>query len=426
MAKIRLNKRSIDAIKPVDKPTVLWDDTLRGFGLTVHPSGAKKYFLYYRTADGQQRRPTIGAHGELTAKQARDIAERWRADVKYGKDPSGERQEVRKGALFSEFAKDYLTSIKKRLGKRTVEENERLLRLHILPEFGNKKVASITRADALRLQRRLSEVRPKTPTEGEKWTGTIGGPVAANRGMALLSAMMNTAEARGLRPDGSNPCRHVKLFKEQPRKRYLSPDEWGRLCEALGAAVANGLASEAAVRAILLLVFTGARRNEILTLEWKHVDLEAGRLELPTSKTGAKTVYLNSAALELLTTTPEEKRTGWVVEGRIREKRMVNLCKPWHRIRSAAGLPDVHIHDLRHAFASVAVGLGLGLPTIGALLGHHQAATTQRYAHLANDPATAANELIGEAIKHLMTAGGAEVIELNHEPGEARDKATGK
>jgi integrase len=169
------------------------------------------------------------------------------------------------------------------------------------------------------------------------------------------------------------------------------------------------------VAAIRLLVFTGARRNEILTLKWEHVDFERACLRLPDSKTGAKTVHLNPPALELLTSLPRVEGNPYVIPGERAGAHLVNIEKPWRRIRARAGLEGVRLHDLRHSFASFGAGAGLGLPIIGALLGHTQAATTARYAHLAADPLKQANDLIGARIAAAMTGHGkdeAEVVSL--------------
>jgi integrase len=179
-----------------------------------------------------------------------------------------------------------------------------------------------------------------------------------------------------------------------------------RLGEVLTTAERNRSVSPFAVAAIRLLVFTGARRNEILTLKWEHVDLERACLRLPDSKTGQKTVYLNAPALQLLAEVPRLADCPYVIVSALSGAHLVSLEKPWRRVRTRAGLDGVRLHDLRHSFASVAAGAGLGLPIIGALLGHTQAQTTARYAHLAADPLKQANDLIGARIANAMRGGG--------------------
>ena len=217
--------------------------------------------------------------------------------------------------------------------------------------------------------------------------------------------MFNLAESWGLRPDGSNPCRHVEKFAERKRERLLSPAELARLGDAL-AAHDGALYVVAAVK---LLVFTGARLGEVLGLRWEWIDFERGEARLPDSKTGAKTLHLPPPALAVLVALPRMEGNPYVIVGHKRSAAMVNLEKPWRAIRSTAGLDGVRLHDLRHAFASVAASSGMGLPIIGKMLGHTQAATTHRYAHLASDPVKAAAAAVAGKIAAAMSGSSEEV-----------------
>jgi integrase len=227
-------------------------------------------------------------------------------------------------------------------------------------------------------------------------------PYQANRSLAVLSKMMTLAEAWGLRTDGSNPCRHVKKYQEHKRERFLTQQELRRLGAALTDVQTHRTESPFVIAAIGLLVLTGARLTEVLTLRWDYVDFENQVLRLPDSKTGAKLIYLNDAAVKLLRTLPSMAGNPFVIAGGKPGARLINLQKPWRRIRAAANLDDVRIHDLRHSFASVGAGAGMSLILIGKLLGHKQAATTARYAHLAADPILAASNVIGNHISGAM------------------------
>jgi integrase len=237
-------------------------------------------------------------------------------------------------------------------------------------------------------------------------------PYQANRVLAFLSAFFNWAEKHGLRPDGSNPCRHVEKYREGQRERFLSQAELGRLGDALREAEKDKC-SPWVIAAIRLLTFTGARRNEILTLRWEHVSEERECLMLPDSKTGRKAIHLNAPALALLQSVPRLEGNPYVICGEKAGRHLVNLEKPWRRIRAAAKLDDVRLHDLRHSFASVAASGGQSLVVIGKMLGHSKATTTARYAHLADDPVKAASNAVGRQIAAAMGAGtSGEVVDL--------------
>jgi integrase len=276
------------------------------------------------------------------------------------------------------------------------------LRLHILPALGSLAVVDVTRADVAKLHYQLRAT-----------------PMQANRTVAVLSKMMNLAERWGLRADSTNPCRHVERNRERRRERFLSTEEIGRLGQVLDQAARGPLTLPArrkktpavtvtlspyALAAIALLIFTGARRGEVLGLTWDQVELERGLLRLAESKTGLRVIHLNAAAVAILERIPRVGGNEHVIVGDRRGAHLVNLTKSWHVLRRAAQLPGVRLHDLRHTHASVGAAAGLGLPMIGALLGHTQAATTQRYAHLSADPVRAAAELVGAHIAKALEA----------------------
>lgn len=392
----KLTNRTVASTRPRDRDVFVWDDELPGFGLRVKPSGVKSYVIQYRNRHNDSRRITIGRHGVIGPEKARWKAKKMLADVQDGADPATERKDDREAPTVAELAEKYLREHAAPHKKpRSVEEDQRLLRLHVLPALGRKKVAGITRADITGLHHAMRDT-----------------PGAANRTLALLSKMLNLAEKWELRPDGSNPCRHVDKYPERKMERFLSVDELGRLGAVLAEAERTATELPSVIAAVRLLMFTGARFGEILNLEWSHVDFERSCLRLPESKTGAKVIHLNAPALEVLNGI-ERDGSPWVIAGRDPDKPLVNLRKPWHRIRAKAGLEGVRLHDLRHSFASVGAAGGLSLPMIGALLGHTQAATTQRYAHLAADPLKQAADMIGERIRAATNGKSGDVVELN-------------
>jgi integrase len=214
--------------------------------------------------------------------------------------------------------------------------------------------------------------------------------------------MFNLAERWGVRSDNTNPVRHVGKYAESKKERYLTADEFLRLAKALSEAEGQGTENPFVIAAIRLLILTGARLGEVLSLRWSDVNFEHGILLLGDSKTGRKTIFLSKPAMDLLNELPRVSANPYVIVGARSRQHLKNLQKPWGRMRRAAKLSDVRIHDLRHSFASIAAASGMSLPVIGKLLGHTKSATTERYSHLAADPLKAANEAIGQQLAKLL------------------------
>jgi integrase len=338
-------------------------------------------------AGGRQRWITLGRHGSpWTPDTARREARRLLGLKAAGQDPALDRDRQKGAATVAELGTRFLQQyVAQHCKARTAEEYQRAIELHVGPTLGRLRIADLTRADVAGFHHQLRDR-----------------PYQANRSIAVLSKMMNLADAWGLRTDGINPCRHIKKYKEVKRERYLTSEELRRLGKVLADAQADGSESPFVLAAIGLLILTGARLTEILTLRWEYVDLQHGVLRLPDSKTGAKQVYLSDYAVHLLRSMPRLQASPYVIPGNKPGARLINLQKPWRRLRAKADLDDVRIHDLRHSFASVAASAGMSLPIIGKLLGHTQASTTQRYAHLASDPVRAASNLIGTVITAAM------------------------
>lgn len=390
----RITKRAVDALPPGERR---WDGELKGFGVQRTKGGTASYVLKYR-AGGRQRWLTIGKHGSpWTPDTARKEAQGLLALVAQGKDPATEKQAAREAETFASFAARYMRDHAERHKKPGSLRNDRdNLRLHLLPAFGSRRFDELTRADMAKLHAAMADR-----------------PTAANRCLALLSHMFTMAQAWGEVADGMNPTRHIKKYKEAKRERYLSADEFMRLGEALRQAGEEGSETPYVVALFRLLTFTAARCSEIRTARWEWVDLQAGELRLPDSKTGRKTIYLSAPALDVLAALPREEGNPFVICGGKPGTHLVNYKDPWRRISQAARLENVRPHDLRHSFASIAVAGGMSLPMIGALLGHTQAQTTARYAHLSSDPLKAATGAVGAQIDALMGKGvGAEVVPL--------------
>jgi integrase len=385
----KITKRSVDALTQAadGREAVLWDSELKGFGVRVQRGGGKSYILQYRAGTGRGaplRKLTIGRHGSpWTPETARKEVKTLLGMIERGADPASDKMARRQAPTIAELAGRFLAEHAEAKRKSsTAAEYRRLFDKIVLPALGKRKVADVTRAEVAKLHHT-----------------NRAAPYQANRVLAVLSKMFNLAERWGLRPDGSNPCRHVEKFAEKKRERMLSPAELAGLGEAL-AAYEGWLYVVAGVK---LLVFTGARLGEVLGLKWEWIDFERGEARLPDSKTGAKTLHLPPPALAVLSDLPRLDGNPYVIAGAKQGAALVNLEKPWRTIRGLAELDDVRLHDLRHAFASIAASSGWGLPIIGKMLGHSQPATTARYAHLASDPVKAAAAAVANKIAAAMS-----------------------
>ena len=224
-------------------------------------------------------------------------------------------------------------------------------------------------------------------------------PAMANMTVATLTHMYALARGWDLAPEDCDPCRSIPMNPKRSRERFMTDAEFTRLGQVLEEVSGNGSrVSAGAVATIRLLMLTGCRRNEILTLRWEHVDLDTAEIHLADGKTGARTVYLSQSAARVLAALPRTPGNPWVIPGNKPVRHMTDIDAAWETIRAQAGLHDVRIHDIRHSFASRALALGETLPVIGKLLGHSDIETTARYAHLAHDSIHEAAERIADSI----------------------------
>jgi integrase len=370
---------------------ILWDSDLPGFGLRVYPSGAKSFLVAYRIGT-RRRRVIVGPYGRFTVEEARKAAKKLLLAASEGKDLVEEREIARKAETVADLCERYLEVHLPKKKASSSRHDRRMLRVYVVPNLGKLKVAEVQRADVAKLHHALRAT-----------------PYEANRFLALCSKLFNLAEEWGLRPDGSNPTHHVQRFREQKRQRFLSGEEIARLGETLRAA--EGKEQTSALLALRLLILTGARLSEILTLQWSSVDRDNGLLHLPDSKTGPRVIPIGAPVLVLLTAAPRQHGNPYVCPGERAGHHFVGLPRVWQRIRQRAGLTDVRLHDLRHSHASAAAGLGTSLQIIGALLGHAGPQTTARYAHLADSPVrAAANQVTSHIAAALDGQVGGEVI----------------
>lgn len=373
----KLTKRSIEALEIRESDYFVWDSELPGFGVRVLPSGRKKFVLQYRYGK-ISRRMGIGQFGAITVDQARGLALQGLAKLRQDIDPLAEVRERRTAITVKELSERFdAEHIAVHLKATTAKEYRRNLKLFILPAIGQKRILDVTRADIAKFHH---DSRDR--------------PYQANRNIEIISKMFNLAELWGLRPDGTNPRRHIKKYPEKKRERFFSEGELGAIGRVLDEMEVERIELPSAIAAVRLLLFTGCRLREILTLKWSYVDLDRSALHLPDSKTGAKIVSIGNAAVEVLKKLDRDPDNVFVITGRVPGQHLTDLQPFWQRVRGRAGLKDARIHDIRHTFASVAVSSGMSLPIIGKLLGHTQVQTTARYAHLARAPQIeAANDI---------------------------------
>lgn len=446
----KITKTVVDAAKPGEREFTVWDSELKGFGLRVRTTGAKSFMVVYRQAGAGRaapvRRVTIGAVGKITPDEARRAAKKLLGDIAHGYDPAAERAERRDAVTVAElldlFDEQYVAT----MVKPGTAVSHRIALAELRRAHGGSKAEALTRAHVATLHARMSER-----------------PYAANRAVAVWGKAFTWGASRGLVPEGFNPTKGLQKYREQGRERYLTSEELARLGDTLRLAETEGLpyaVDEAgpkskhapkpenrrvkldlfAVAALRLLLLTGARLREILHAQWPQVDFERGILFLPDSKTGRKPVYLSAAAQAVLVSLPHIDGNPYIIAGHGPRKRRkdaasiesgnqapgkkepagsprADLQRPWAAVCRAAGIEGVRLHDLRHSFASFGAGASLGLPIIGKLLGHTQASTTLRYAHLDADPLRRAADAIGATISAAMEGrGGGEVVELRKRP----------
>jgi integrase len=389
---MRLTNRVVAKLPvPARGNRLFYDDTVKGFACRVTDAGGRAFVInYFRKTDGRERRFTIGAFPDWSVAAAREEAKRLKREIDGGADPVGAHQESRTAPTIADLAARFEQDYVPRKRSSTQRVYRQQIHTDILPALGRAKVAAVTHADVDAFHHRLSA---RAPTH-------------ANRTLAVLSKMFSLAIRWGWRTD--NPCRGIERNQEQKRHRYLTGAELARLSKAL-----DKLPDDGAANAVRLLLLTGARRGELLAARWADINLETGVWTKPGATTKQKTqhrVPLSEAACRLLAKMKDQAGddTEWLFPARGGGHRP-HINGAWIRLRKTAKIPDARLHDLRHTYATALASSGLGLPVIGALLGHTTAQTTLRYSHLMDDPLRAATE---RAAAVLSGAKPAEVLPL--------------
>ncbi|NBS70834.1 hypothetical protein EBT31_18300 [bacterium] len=355
------------------------DGRVPGLGQLVLESGVRTWYLRFRDGTGRQRFQKLARADRMNRTIAREQALQILGDL-----ARGTHQPPVAGTTMAQLLDLLEARHYARLRPSTAKNYRGFWRLYVLPTMALRKVASVQRQDILQLLAPMP-------------------PVQANRTLQMLKAAFNHAELWGIRPENSNPCRRVPRHAEQARRRYLNQAEAQQLltaCEQLQGSPVQWRFTQL----VRLLLFTGARLNEIKAARWEWFDPATATLVIPPDrhKTGsdghARVIHLSAPAMQVLLQLQAAARTDWIIAGE-GQGPLIGYHKLWQRLLRVAGIQQLRIHDLRHSYASMAVSAGLSLPQIGGLLGHASPVTTARYAHLITDEAAAAAAKVAAQIK---------------------------
>ncbi len=373
MTTVRLNESRVHSLEPRKSTYDVRDRELKGFGIRVLPSGAKRYFIHSQHR-GRRVWKIVGQAGSFRADEARARARVMLAAIREGTDAQAA---AAPNILFEAVADEVFRRYARNWKPSTLKINRNYYRNHILPWFGGRPIAEITTNDV------------------RHWFASLHNtPVSADRSAPILSVIMREAEVYGYRPAGTNPCAGIRRYRRQGRERFLSTPEFRRLGEVL---VCHETDHPQTVAIIRLLLLTGCRKGEIVSLKWRYYC--EGKLFLPDSKTGPRTVWLSSAARALLDGRP--RRAVWIFPSPRTDSHLTasRVDEFWYRVRAEADLRDVRLHDLRHSYASIAMAQGETVLTIGRLLGHRDPETTLKYTHLADSMVRQAADTVGAALE---------------------------
>jgi integrase len=381
MPKIALTSAFVRAAgcPPGRQKVDFFDTNQRGLMLEVRASGGKTYYQRYTDDHGRERQFKIGAADVITLDQARRQARTVLAHAVLGGDPQARRRELRATPTINAFvAERYLPHVKSY--KRSWQTDETVLRIHILPAIGTLAADEVTTEAIAELIERMRNAGYASGT--------------TNRVLVLIRYLYNLGRKWKVPGMSQNPTLGLSTAPDVHRDRFLSAEETQRLIAAIHADE-----NRVAAQAIMLLLLTGARRNEITQAKWEYVNWQRRTLLVPLSKSGKpRAIALNAQAIELLQAIPRTDGNPYIFPSEVTGRPSPSLYFPWDRIRQRAGLYSVRLHDLRHSFASFLVNQGVSLYVVQGLLGHSHARTTQRYAHLAQQTLLDAADVVGTIV----------------------------
>jgi len=390
MAILKLTKTVVETAAAAAKDYELRDTLVPGFVCKVTTKGKKIFALQYRTNAGERRKPTIGRFGELTVDQAREIARDWLADIRKGHDPSAEKAAARRAPTVKELCKQFIEEYSTPHNKpSTVQTYQEHIDRYIIPTLGRIKVPDLTRSDVSEMMRAYSHI-----------------PSTINRAFACLRKMLNMAEVWGYRPDGSNPCRHVPMYPEKGKTRFITDEELVRIYEYLDRADEEGLEHPLLTLGIRLQFSFAARMSEIRLLEWAWVDFENRRVEWPDSKTGKMSKPMSKDAYQLLSAAPRIQGSSYVCPSVFRADQPMSegtYKNGWTRILERAEVPHVGTHGIRHRAATDIANSGVSVKIGMALTAHKTATMFMRYVHAEDSPVREAAERVASLRKDLVS-----------------------
>lgn len=363
------------ACKPGARKTDYYDEAVTGFVLECRSTGGKTYYLRYQDQAGTQQQHKIGGYADITFAQAKKAAQRLRADVVMGGSPSAKKAAIKAVPLYAELAAMHIADAE--LHQRSFSTTRGYIEKHILPRWGRTRITDID-------TRGVSQWLAAKRDEGLA-------PATVIKIKAILGRSFELG-ARWSVPgcDGKNPVRAVQSKPaNNARERYVTAEEAARLIAA-----AQESRNKLLAPILSLLLYTGMRVSELLSMRWEHVDFNRRTLFLPTSKTGrSRYVPMAQAAIDVVELLPRAKEAIFLFpNAKDPTKHLTTIKHGWQTARDAAALPGLRIHDLRHSAASFMVNSGVDLFAVGKVLGHASFQSTQRYSHLANDTLLAAVE----------------------------------
>lgn len=384
MGAIKITRKLLDSIELRDKPYDIWDTDVKGLIVTIFPSGRKTFSFRYYDDNKKKQKIKIGIFGNITCEVAREKAKKIAGDLAHDIDPKKAKQKQENDEKQPLIARDFFELfiekyIMQKYKPTTIYRSNIQIRKHIIPFFNKKCIGKISKADIIVFIESLSHLQ-----------------TTANSCFAFLSVAFNQAELWGYREENSNPCRGVKKYPENLKERFLRNEELVKFEQILLEHRYVSKSSPYTLAALWMLLYTGCRENEVLTLQWKDVHLEDGYIYLPNSKVGVRAIPLNNKAKNILSSLQKQENNPYVFCGNIPGQHLKETKTTWRKVRELADISDVRLHDLRHSFASFALKKGVDLYTVSKLLGHKNIKTTTRYAHLELDHLKKATNKVAE------------------------------